>query len=141
VIGVDAAASGTSGFDAPDGYAIPINTALGIARQIESGRRSSTAHVGPTAFLGVVLRPPDYPDDSEGAIVQAVAPGTAAERAGIEGGDVITRIGGRQIDSAARLRNVILQTVPGKPIRLAWTTATTGATRTATVRLTAGPPQ
>jgi S1-C subfamily serine protease len=141
VIGVDAAASGTSGFvEENDGYAIPINTAISIARQIESGRRSSTVHVGPTAFLGVELSPPDYPGDSEGAIVQSVVPGTAADRVGIERGDVITRVGSRLIDSGTRLHNVILQAVPGKPIRIVWTD-TAGATRSATVRLTAGPPQ
>jgi len=140
VIGIDAAASGMSGFDEADGFAIPINTALGIARQVESGRRTSTVHVGPTAFLGVGLAPPDYPGDSQGAIVKVVYPRATADRAGIEVGDVITRLGGRLIDSAARLHNVILQLVPGKPVRLAWTD-TSGSTRTATVRLTAGPPQ
>ena len=36
-----------------DGYAIPINKALSIAQQIESGDISATVHVGGTAFLGV----------------------------------------------------------------------------------------
>ena len=141
VIGVDAAASGTTGFgDTNEGYAIPINTALSIAHQVESSRRSSTVHIGSTAFLGVLLQQPDYPGGSEGAIVQQVLPGTAAERAGIESGDVITRVGSRLIDSADRLHNVILQVVPGKPIRIVWTD-TSGFTRVATVRLAAGPPQ
>jgi S1-C subfamily serine protease len=141
VIGVDAAASGTSGFAASaDGYAIPINIALSIAHQIESGRRSSTVHIGPTAFLGVFLDAPDYPGDSQGAIVRDVAQGSAAARAGIESGDVITRAGGRTITSAAQLRRVVLQAVPGKPLRIAWTDIA-GATRTATVRPAAGPPQ
>lgn len=46
VIGVDVASSALSGFGKNDGYAIPINTAISIARQIESRRRSSTVHVG-----------------------------------------------------------------------------------------------
>jgi S1-C subfamily serine protease len=46
VIGVNVAGLRTSGFGgANDSYAIPINTAISIARQIESGRRSSTVHV------------------------------------------------------------------------------------------------
>ena len=54
VIGIDAAASGGFFFrGSAQGYAIPINRALKIAGQIEAGRRSSTVHVGPTAFLGV----------------------------------------------------------------------------------------
>lgn len=41
VIGVNVAASALSGFaKKSDGYAIPINTAISIARQIESGRPS-----------------------------------------------------------------------------------------------------
>ena len=58
VIGIDAAAAGGFYFrGSAQGYAIPINRARKIARQIDSGRQSSTVHVGPTAFLGVGLRP------------------------------------------------------------------------------------
>jgi len=46
VIGVNVASSALSGFGENDGYAIPINTAISIARQIESARSSSTVHMG-----------------------------------------------------------------------------------------------
>jgi S1-C subfamily serine protease len=47
VIGVNVAAIPGRGFgEEYDSYAIPINTAISIARQIESGHRSSTVHVG-----------------------------------------------------------------------------------------------
>ena len=141
VIGLNAAASSIISYDGPrEGYSIPINRAVSIAHQIESGRRSTTVHVGPTAFLGVLIEPPDYPDDSSGAIVQSVLSGSAAERAGIESGDVITRAGGRAISSGADLRRVMLQASPGKPIRLSWTDSF-GSTSTAVVRPAAGPPQ
>jgi S1-C subfamily serine protease len=58
VIGVDTAASeGFSfrGAQASEGFAIPINDAVALAKQIESGQGSSTVHVGPTAFLGVYI--------------------------------------------------------------------------------------
>lgn len=46
VIGVNVAGSPTSGFGGEnDNYAIPINTAISIEEQIESGRGSSTVHV------------------------------------------------------------------------------------------------
>jgi hypothetical protein len=38
---------------ATDAYAIPINHALAIVRQITSGKASATVHVGATAFIGV----------------------------------------------------------------------------------------
>jgi S1-C subfamily serine protease len=56
VIGMDTAAStGSSGFvqEQTTGYAIPINTALGIAREIAAGHASSTITIGYPAFLGV----------------------------------------------------------------------------------------
>ncbi|HET9075409.1 MAG TPA: trypsin-like peptidase domain-containing protein [Acidimicrobiales bacterium] len=57
VIGMDTAASSTYSLQsqASAGFAIPIDTALGIAHQIQAGRSSSTVHVGPTAFLGVSI--------------------------------------------------------------------------------------
>src|SRR5574337_50775 len=55
VIGVDAAASTNLSYPGGGGvgYAIPVDTAVGIVRQIEAGHRTSVVHVGPTAFLGV----------------------------------------------------------------------------------------
>jgi S1-C subfamily serine protease len=61
VIGMDTAA-GSSGSaqsqssTATQAFAIPINNALSIAQQIESGTTSATVHIGATAFLGVELQ-------------------------------------------------------------------------------------
>jgi S1-C subfamily serine protease len=54
----NAAFSATSGSDQTIGYAIPINTALSVARQITAGQGSSTIHIGPTAFLGIGVESP-----------------------------------------------------------------------------------
>jgi len=59
VIGMNtAASSGTqfqseSGQSAVQAYAIPIDNAESIAKQIEGGQDSSTVHIGATAFLGI----------------------------------------------------------------------------------------
>jgi S1-C subfamily serine protease len=56
VIGMDtAAASSSSGFTQQQstGFAIPINTALGLARQIAAGHASSTISIGYPSFMGV----------------------------------------------------------------------------------------
>jgi len=44
------------------GFAIPIDSALAIARQIAAGRASSTVYIGTPGFLGVVLAQSDSPD-------------------------------------------------------------------------------
>ena len=40
-----------------DGFAIPINTAMAIAQQIESGKTGGNVHVGARGFLGVEVEP------------------------------------------------------------------------------------
>ena len=62
VIGMDTAASAGTSFQyngqsssGTQGFAIPIDTALSIAKTIEEGSGSSTVHIGETAFLGVEI--------------------------------------------------------------------------------------
>ena len=61
VLGVDTAASAGYSFQyngqssGTQGFAIPINTALSIAKAIQAGNASSTVHIGETAFLGVEI--------------------------------------------------------------------------------------
>jgi S1-C subfamily serine protease len=56
VIGMDTAnASSSQGSANVLGYAIPINTALAVARQIASGQASATVQVGVPGFLGVLV--------------------------------------------------------------------------------------
>ena len=113
VIGIDAAAGGGFFFrGSAQGYAIPINRALKIAGQIEAGRSSSTVHVGPTAFLGVGLQPASaVGDDVSGALVERVASGTPAAKAGIGANDLITSFAGKPVSSPASLRKLVLQAV------------------------------
>jgi len=60
VIGMDTAASGSSTQSSGNstmGYAIPINNALSIARQIAAGHGSATIQIGLPGFLGVLVPP------------------------------------------------------------------------------------
>jgi S1-C subfamily serine protease len=56
VIGMDtAAATGTFGGQSDVGFAIPINRALDIAHQIQSGKATGNIKIGLTGFLGVLV--------------------------------------------------------------------------------------
>jgi S1-C subfamily serine protease len=138
VIGLDAAA-GSSGYSGREGYAIPVNTVVSLAGQIEAGHKSSTVHVGPTAFLGVLLDSSSG-QDVPGASVRDVVSGSAADRAGLGGGDTITGLAGRTITTPTSLQKAVLQLSPGKPVLLRWTDGY-GYGRSATIRPAAGPPQ
>jgi S1-C subfamily serine protease len=113
VIGMDTAGSagGTGRFGAGQaaagqGYAIPINEAASIARQIEAGTGSGTVHIGATAFLGVGVA-----DTGNGAQITSVLPGGAAARAGLVAGDTITAIDGRAAVGAGAARALGVPTI------------------------------
>ena len=138
VIGVDTAASAGfsfSGGAGAEGFAIPINSAIALGRQITAGSGSSTVHIGPTAFLGVSF------SSSAGSLsdtVSGVIAGTAAERAGIAPGDIITSLGGAEVTAPGDLTRALVAHHPGDHVVVVWKTGQ-GQTRQATVTLTAGP--
>ncbi len=143
VIGINTAASaglptkGTKEAKYHRGYAIPSNRALEIARRIQRGEASSTVHIGPTAMLGVKVRPNGR---SPGALVAEIVPGTPAEAAGIPVGAAIIAFGDSVVDSPSTLTTLMLSHHPGDTVRVEWTIPQ-GTRMATTLRLTEGPPQ
>jgi len=140
VIGMDTAASASNDVaqtTVNDGYAIPINNAMSIVRQIESGNGSGSVHVGGTAFLGVESTASSY---SSGAEISAVVPGSAAEAAGLTAGDLILSVGGQTISSPDELSQVVLTQKPGASISAVYVDQA-GSTQTTNLTLASGPPR
>src|SRR6201992_3865163 len=102
VIGMNTAATANFHLGRGQGFAIPINEAMAIAGQIRSGAWSPTAHIGPTAFLGVGVT--DAPGGG-GAIIRQVIPTGPAAGAGLNPGDVITAVNGQPRHPAPALTN------------------------------------
>ena len=141
VIGVNAAASFSPSGDS-DGYAIPINRATAIVRQIDTGRTTSTIHVGATPFLGVIAGSPDALGDSvaRGVPVVGVRAGSPAARAGLERGDVIVSLNGNAVRNSSELVARLLRWHPGDTVRVEWVDAV-GERASARVTLASGPAQ
>jgi S1-C subfamily serine protease len=144
VIGIDTAASSGSEIN---GYATPIQRALGVVQQIRSGRESSTVQVGPAPFLGVELSDASssefgYPgaalEESSGATVESVMSGAAAAQAGLEAGDQITALGGHAVTSAEDVSALLAKYNPGDRIKIVWIDQV-GREHAATVTLGASP--
>jgi len=66
---------------------------------------------------GDTARALDLPDAS-GVLVSNVRPGSAAEKAGVQRGDIITAVNGEKIDDGNVLRNKIAGTLPGTEVKL-----------------------
>jgi S1-C subfamily serine protease len=139
VIGVDTAASQGYFFQtqSDQGYAIPIDRAMSIAGQIRSGQATSDVHIGPTAFLGVLIQP--TPGQS-GASLNKVITGGPAAAAGLSAGDTITTFAGQMISSSTTLTEIISRSAPGARVEVGWIDASGQSHRT-TIQLGSGPPQ
>jgi serine protease Do/serine protease DegQ len=109
LVGVNSVILSQTGGNIGIGFAIPSNMVRSIMEQlIESGRVDR-------GQLGVNLLPLTaefrkslgLPDNAQGALVSQVTEGSAADKAGIESGDVITAVRGDAIRSSAQLANTI----------------------------------
>jgi S1-C subfamily serine protease len=145
VIGINTAAgkagTATSAATTTQAYAVPINRAMSIVKQIQSGTGTATVHVGPTAFLGVAVASPQQSIGSggAGALIAGTVSGGAAGQAGITAGDEITSLGGRSVTSATGIRNTLVTHHPGDKVKVTWVDGN-GQQHSVTVTLGSGPP-
>ena len=140
VIAIDTAASAGFSFrDQNDGYAIPIDRVVTIARQVAVGHGSATVHIGKTAFLGVSVQPADA-FGGGGVLVGGVVSGGPVAKAGLGAGDIITAIDGHAVTSQPALVSALLVHHPGDKVTVSWTDRL-GTKHAARVTLASGPPQ
>ncbi len=136
VMGIDTAASSGFQFQAgTEGFAIPINQAISLARQIMARQGSTTVHIGAAALIGVVVENASL---NGGAYVVTVETGTPADIAGLVPGDVVDSLGGQSVQSATSLTNLMERHHPGQKVELGWRD-TSGNQQHTTVQLAAGP--
>ncbi|MFI1918916.1 S1C family serine protease [Nocardia sp. NPDC020380] len=138
VIGVITAASGDlqkAIGRGPTGYAVPIDTAMNVVRQIRSGTPTDTVHIGPTATLGIMT------SDAQptGARIDIAIYGLPAYTAGLSEGEVITALDGRPITSSQMLKAALNAHKPDDVVRLDISDPADGR-KTVNVTLTVGPP-
>jgi serine protease Do len=119
VIGVNSQIYSRSGGYQGLSFAIPINVALKVKDQIIATGKVSHARLG----VGIQEINHSLAESfglkrAEGALVSSVAPGSAAERAGIQPGDVIVKYDGKPIGVAGELSALVGQAVPGDKVRI-----------------------
>lgn len=121
LIGINTAIISPSGGNAGIAFAIPSNQAHNIVQQIlEFGevRRGLLGIKG--GELNADLAKAFNVNAQQGAFVSEVLPNSAAEKAGIKAGDVITAMNGQKISSFAEMRAKIATSGAGKEIELTY---------------------
>jgi len=106
------------------GFAIATDT---IRPLVDDLRNGGGRTIGGRAFLGVSttavteqIRQRFGLEAESGALVTNVSPGTAAAKAGLQEGDVITKIGEDDIASVEDVSGAILSHKPGDKVEVEW---------------------
>ena len=119
LIGINSAILSGSGGSIGIGFAIPTNLVVNISRQLaEFGEVKR-------GFLGIAISnvSPDMAEafglkDTKGVLIDDVEKGLAAEKAGLQRGDIVTTINGKVIRNPNELRVRIGQFPPGTSLKL-----------------------
>jgi serine protease Do len=119
VVGINSQIFSNSGGYMGVSFAIPMDVAMNVAGQIRSTGRVERGQLGvevgaltPESAKGFNL------PDTRGALVNNVRPGSPAEKAGIEPGDVIRAVNGTPIEDSSDLPPVIGAMAPGTTAKL-----------------------
>ena len=120
LVGINSQILSPSGGSIGLGFAIPSNMARRVMEQLINTGKVRRGQLGITVLkipseeaskLGV--------DQGPGVMVYQVQPGSAADRAGLRRGDIITALNGTAVNDQNSFRNMIAGTAPGSEVTLA----------------------
>jgi serine protease Do len=120
VIGINTAIyTGSRGFEGV-GFALPSNTAITVYNQLITNGKVTRGSIGITfqearSSNPVLMKELGVP---YGIVVEAVEPGSPADKAGLQPGDVITNVNGQPVHNGADLVNPIAATTIGQSVQI-----------------------
>lgn len=101
------------------GFAVPINVARDVARQITSGKQVQRAFLG----IGMQSVTPQISryyglGSQQGVLIGEIRQGSPAEASGLQEGDVITGVDGTSVDGVGDFLHVMRSKKPGDRVSL-----------------------
>jgi serine protease Do len=119
LIGINSQILSTTGGSIGIGFSIPSNMAKSVMDQLVQNGKVRRGMLGvniqnitPETAQALDLK------ETSGVLVSNVRIGSAADKAGVKRGDIITAINGEKIEDSNVLRNKVAGTLPGNPIKL-----------------------
>jgi serine protease Do len=119
LIGINTAILSRTGGNQGVGFAVPVNLARSVMEQLISHGKVERGLLG--VFLQTLtpeLAKEFHAPDTGGALVSEVMPGSAAEKAGLQQGDVIVALDGKPVSDSRNLKLAIGRLGPGKKVNL-----------------------
>ncbi len=137
VIGINSQIYSRSGGYMGISFSIPIDEAIRVSDQLRTTGRVSRGLIG--VSIGSVSK--DVAESiglgkARGALVSAVVPGSAAEKAGVREGDIITKYGDKVIETPSDLSRSVASTKPG--VKSTLTVFRNGASRELSITVAEG---
>jgi serine protease Do len=119
VVGVNSMIYSRTGGSMGLAFAIPIDVAINVTKQIQEKGRVTRSRIG-VQIQEVSRETADAFGlaKASGALVNSVEKGGPADKAGIEQGDIIVKADGRNVSSSAELPRIITAVKPGSRIVL-----------------------
>ncbi len=119
VIGINNAIFSPSGGNVGIGFAIPAEVASPLVRQLIAGEDIMRGYLG----IQIQQMNPDLAEalnlpPNRGEFVQSVQPGEAAERAGLQAGDVVLQVNGQEVTPDQTLSFLVTNIQPGSRVPL-----------------------
>ena len=118
LIGINTAIYSETGGYQGIGFAVPANLARLVVDQIVAHGRVVRGTVGITRVADANEETLPGGGDQPGVLIVELLRGSAADRAGVEPGDIVVAIEGRPVESAAQLRNELARAAVGSRLRL-----------------------
>ena len=114
VVGINSQILSRSGGFMGISLSIPIDDAMKVADQLRTSGKVTRGRIGVSiAPVTKEVAESIGLGKAMGALVQGVEPGTPADKAGLEAGDIITQFNGTTIENVADLPRLVAATKPG----------------------------
>ena len=119
VIGINTAIFSPSGGSVGIGFAIPADVADNITKQLIAGGKITRGYLGATIQdVSPEIAESFGKPDLKGALVDELAPGGPAAKAGLQAGDVVLSVNGTIVRSATELTRQVAASHSGDVLRL-----------------------
>jgi serine protease Do len=119
VVGINSAIYSRTGGYMGVSFAIPIEVALDVTKQLQATGKVTRGRLGvQIQALTPELAKSFRLENTNGVLVASVEPGSPAEKAGLQAGDVILSFDGKPVQNANELPRIVAATKPGTGVAL-----------------------
>ena len=122
VVGINSAKYSTSGITDQAtiegmGFAIPISDVTEIIENLMNGKEDTSAQIGIEGYM-ITESQSKYNNSPVGFYISKVVEGGGADKAGLEMGNIITKINGKEVKEVSDITSVIYDAKKGDKVKL-----------------------